>query len=117
MSAEQNKAGEPSFEEAMRRLDEIVAEMEDNQTGIEEMIRGYEEGVRLLRVCRQRIDTARQRVELITADLENGKAALTPFDPAKVAEPPAQTHDDSDSKSKPRRGSKTDARTDDIRLF
>lgn len=68
-----------SFEDAMQRLDEIVTGMEDNQLPLEQMITSYEEGVRLLKVCRQRIEGARRRVELITADAEGGKATLTPF--------------------------------------
>lgn len=69
-----------SFEDAMQRLDEIVAGMEGSQLPLEEMITSYEEGVRLLRVCRQRIESARRRVELITTDLETGRATLAPFD-------------------------------------
>jgi exodeoxyribonuclease VII small subunit len=68
---------EPSFEDAMQRLDEIVAGMEDSQFSLEEMISSYEEGVRLLKLCRQRIDGARRRVELISGDLEGEKPPFT----------------------------------------
>jgi exodeoxyribonuclease VII small subunit len=80
MSKSSPKNDEPTFEDAMRRLDEIVAGMEDSQLSLEEMISSYEEGVRLLKLCRQRIDVARRRVELISGDLEGGKAILTPFE-------------------------------------
>ena len=120
MSDARKKEDEPSFESAMERLDEIVASMEGERMSLEDMVRIYEEGVRLLRVCRGRIDTAKRRVEMITADLEGTKATLAPFDPATAAaEPAASTTDDTDAKSRSRRtgSSKTDTKTDDIRLF
>lgn len=80
MSKSPPKSDEVSFEDAMQRLDEIVAEMEDAQPTLEDMISSYEEGVRLLKLCRQRIDGARRRVELISGDLDGSKASLTPFD-------------------------------------
>jgi len=114
MSDARKKEDEPSFEQAMERLDEIVSSMEGERMSLEDMVRSYEEGVRLLRVCRGRIDTAKRRVEMITADLEGGKATLAPFDPAASAEP--DTAGEAESKAKARRG-KTDTKTDDIRLF
>lgn len=106
----------------MERLDEIVASMEGERMSLEDMVRSYEEGVRLLRTCRSRIDTAKRRVELITADLEGTKTTLAPFDPATAADSTASATDDTDAKSRSRRastssGSKTDTKTDDIRLF
>lgn len=115
MSDARKKEGEPSFEDAMERLDEIVSSMEGERMSLEAMVRSYEEGVSLLRVCRNRIDTAKRRVEMITADLEGGKATLAPFDPAAGTSECAGT-DEGDAKSKGRR-SKTDNKTDDIRLF
>jgi exodeoxyribonuclease VII small subunit len=69
-----------SFEDAMESLDAIVASLEGERLPLEQMVASYERGMKLLRVCRTRIETARQRVELITADLEGrGKASLSEF--------------------------------------
>ena len=116
MSDARKKEDEVSFETAMERLDEIVSSMEGERMSLEDMVCSYEEGVRLLRVCRGRIDTAKRRVEVITADPEGGKATPTLFDPATAAEPAAPSTDEGESKSRARRG-KTDTKTDDIRLF
>lgn len=71
---------ELSFEEAMESLDAIVASLEGERLPLEEMVSSYERGMKLLRVCRGRIETARQRVEVITADLEGkGRATLDEF--------------------------------------
>ena len=97
MTGATKKQDEVSFEEAMERLEEIVSSMEGERLPLEDMVQSYEEGAKLLRVCRERIDVARQRVELITANLDGGgKAALTPFDPAAGSDaesspPPTET--------------------------
>lgn len=114
MSDARKKAGEVPFEAAMERLDEIVSSMEGECMSLEDMVRNYEEGARLLHSCRSRIDAAKRRVEMITADLDGGKATLTSFDPADESSPAIT--DDTESKSKGRR-SKTESQTDDIRLF
>ncbi len=110
-----NPQTDPSFEDAMQRLDEIVSGMEDSQLSLEEMISSYEEGVRLLKLCRQRIDGARRRVELISGDLEGGKAALTSF------EDTANDEETSESAEKPRnqlrRRKTAETEGGEIRLF
>lgn len=67
MPASPSSAPEPSFEEAMERLEEIVSAWRVSVCRWE-MVQSYAEGAQLLKVCRQRIEVARQRVELITAD-------------------------------------------------
>jgi exodeoxyribonuclease VII small subunit len=58
----------PSFEAAMERLEVIVEQMENARLPLEELIRGYEEGTRLIRVCSERLSAAEQRIEIITRD-------------------------------------------------
>ena len=45
-----------SFEKALERLQEIVAELEDPEKGLEASLELFEEGVGLSRLCRSRID-------------------------------------------------------------
>jgi exodeoxyribonuclease VII small subunit len=74
---------DPSFEEAMERLEEIVESMEGERLALDEMVGRYEEGARLLSLCRQRIEHARLRVERINTLLDgSGKAELREFDAA-----------------------------------
>jgi exodeoxyribonuclease VII small subunit len=87
MPTHDDQSEEPSFEAAMESLDAIVASLEGERLPLEEMVVSYERGMKLLRVCRSRIESARQRVELITADLEGrGKASLTEFTPQEGPE-------------------------------
>jgi exodeoxyribonuclease VII small subunit len=103
---------ELSFEDAMSRLDEIVGAMETDRMPLEEMIRSYEEGIGLLKNCRQRLDGARRRVEIISADLESGKASTSAFD-ADAAE---EEDDAPSSRQSPPKRRKS-AESDEIRLF
>lgn len=99
----------------MQRLDEIVSGMEDSQLSLEEMISSYEEGVRLLKHCRQRIDGARRRVELISGDLEGGKATLTPFEDTAEGDDASETADKPRNQTRRRKTAETEG--GEIRLF
>ncbi len=73
------------FEEAMRRLDEIVRAMESGEIGVEESIAQYEEAMRLAAHCRQILDSAEQRIQKIQLDAA-GRPQLTPFEAAEGGE-------------------------------
>lgn len=69
-----------TYEQAMARLEEVVARIESGESGLEESIGLYEEGVALGRRCREILTRAEQRVEHLSreaAGLEEtgGKAA------------------------------------------
>jgi len=67
------------FEEAMERLDRIVADMESGQIGIEESIAKYEEAMELASHCRRILEQAEQRVRKIHLDAQ-GRLKTEPFD-------------------------------------
>ena len=52
-----------TFEEALRRLEALVESLEADETGLEEALQAYEEGVELARFCLQRLETAELRVQ------------------------------------------------------
>jgi len=77
------KENEPrNFEDAMKRLDEIVAELEDDKLPLDEMIARYEEGVTLARTCGEKLEAAEQKVRLI-ARQSDGSIKLEEFDEAE----------------------------------
>ncbi len=76
------KSAKPlKFEDAMRRLDEIVRAMETGEIGVEESIAQYEEAMRLAAHCRQILDQAEQRIQKIQLDAA-GRPQITPFEAA-----------------------------------
>ncbi len=119
MPDDKRKPEDLSFEDAMDSLESIVSSLETERLPLAEMVSAYERGVKLLRTCRDRIATARQRVELITADLEGKNAAtLSEFQPMET---PDATAASGDSSKKSKRKSESDEPPQksaaDIRLF
>ncbi len=67
-----------SIESALARLEEIVEEIERNPPPLESLIERYEEGMKLLKTCREKLATAEQRIEIITRT-GRGEVGLEPF--------------------------------------
>jgi len=81
MSPPAKKAqAELNFEAAMDRLEAIVDEMESGKMMLEELIVRYEEGMKLVKVCQERLASAEQRIEIITRN-HAGKPAVKEFEP------------------------------------
>ena len=58
-----------SFEDALKRLGQIVEQLESGTLPLEESLLLFEEGVRLARASQARLDAAERRVEeLLTVD-------------------------------------------------
>lgn len=66
------KSKEKSFEEQLRRLQEISEKLEDDETGIEDSIKLYEEGIKLAKYCYNTLDKAQLRVTELKNELEEG---------------------------------------------
>lgn len=80
MSSGAKKSGpELNFEAAIGRLEAIVDQMEDGKMPLEELIVRYEEGMKLVKVCQERLASAEQRIEIITRN-HSGKPAVKPFE-------------------------------------
>ena len=67
-----------SFEEALRRLEEIVEMLESDELPLEKALEVFEEGVRMSRICSE----IRQRAELKVEELirqSDGTIEFVPF--------------------------------------
>lgn len=67
-NVKQNKSDESeeskiSFEDAIEKLEEIVVEMENEEIPLEKIIERYEEGVKLVKICQQRLSEAELKVQ------------------------------------------------------
>jgi len=72
-------AAEPvSIENAMERLENLVAEMESGQLPLDKLIGRYEEGVKLVRLCQEKLDAAEQKIQVITRNA-SGPSGLEDF--------------------------------------
>jgi exodeoxyribonuclease VII small subunit len=71
-----------TFEQALLKLEEIVRDLEDGQTGLEESLQRYEQGVVLLRRCHTQLRAAEQRIRLLTGEDGDGRPTTKPFEHA-----------------------------------
>ncbi len=68
--APSSDAGDVPFEQALGRLEEIVARLERGDLELEAALSAFEEGVSLSRSCADRIEQAERRIEAL---VEKGK--------------------------------------------
>ena len=68
------------FEYAIERLEKIIGKMENERVPLEEMLKDYEEGTKLLSVCKEKISIARKKVEKINKDLNKDAPKLDELD-------------------------------------
>jgi exodeoxyribonuclease VII small subunit len=59
------KGKEPTFEEALKNLENVVARLESGEIKLEESIRLFEEGMKLSSLCQKRLDDADRKIEVL----------------------------------------------------
>lgn len=69
-----------NFEEAIERLENIIDKMEGERIPLEELLKDYEEGTKLLNACKEKINTAKEKVEKINDSLNEDIPSLDPLD-------------------------------------
>ena len=73
------KAKEPaSFEEAVKRLEAIVARMEAGAEDLDAMVKDFEEGRALVDFCGKKLTAIERKVEILTRRAD-GSTAAEPF--------------------------------------
>jgi exodeoxyribonuclease VII small subunit len=86
-----------SFEQSLKRLEEIVHLLEEGDLGLNESLERYEEGVKLLRQSYDLLQRAERRIELLSGVDAEGNPITKPFDDTATA--------DIDDKSRRRKSS------------
>ena len=56
-----------SYEQSMKRIEEIVAILESSELTIDESMKLYEEGVKLTAFCNKYLDNAEQKIVKLSA--------------------------------------------------
>lgn len=54
-----------NYEQSLRRLDEILAALENEQIGLDQSLKLFEEGIELLRSASAQLDEAETRVQML----------------------------------------------------
>ncbi len=59
---------EIKFEKAMKRLEQIVEELEKGELDIDKSLEIFEEGIKMSRVCSKKLNEAEAKIEKLTED-------------------------------------------------
>ena len=73
------------FDEALRKLEEIVQRLEAGEISLEESIRLFEAGVQLSRICGGKLEEAERKIEMLVKDGPDGLRSV-PFPDAEGEE-------------------------------
>ena len=67
-----------SFEKALARLEEIAAEMESGELGLEKMVAAFEEGQKLVKLCSSKLNEVEKKIEQLVKNAD-GSVGTEPF--------------------------------------
>ncbi|MBN2453812.1 MAG: exodeoxyribonuclease VII small subunit [Candidatus Omnitrophica bacterium] len=70
---------EMKFEEALKKLEKIVGELEGGDLPLDEALEKYEEGIRLSKTCAKKLEAAKKKVEMLIKN-EDGSVEIREFD-------------------------------------
>lgn len=57
---------EIKFEEALKKLEKIVEDLEKGELSLDEALKKYQEGIELSRVCSGRLEAAKKKIEVLS---------------------------------------------------
>lgn len=75
----ENKINNMDLESAMKRLDEVVNELSEQNVKLERSLALYEEGVALVRYCSSKLESVERKIEALRMT-EDGEIVKVPFD-------------------------------------
>jgi len=67
----------PSYEESLKRLEELVGQLETGKLSLEQSIAAYEEGKKLSKFCLDRLKDAQNKIQLLLE--KDGKLETSPL--------------------------------------
>ena len=67
-----------TFEQSMKKLEQIVQELESGDLPLEEAMQKFEEGIKLSKLCSEKLDETEKKVTLLLQD-QKGNVSEKPF--------------------------------------
>ncbi len=80
MSETEKDSADLSFEEALKRLEDIVRKLESGDVPLDQSIELYSQGEQLRTLCQKRLEAAQAKIEKITLDRDGKPAGTVGFD-------------------------------------
>jgi exodeoxyribonuclease VII small subunit len=68
----------PKFEDSLKQLETIVAQLEKGDLPLEDSIKLFEEGIRLSAACKEELDAAEGKVQILLKQ-RDGSMKAEPF--------------------------------------
>ena len=68
-----------SFEAAMDKLEQQVRRLESGNITLDEALSSFEEAVKLVKICNEKLDTAERKIKILT-ESSDGTVTDAPFD-------------------------------------
>jgi exodeoxyribonuclease VII small subunit len=87
MAAEKTKQPQ-GFEKSMERLEAVVSEMEGGDLSLEDMIKRFEEGQKLIGFCSKKLDEVERKIEILVKK-NSGEVEAVPFEEEPPTSAPA----------------------------
>jgi exodeoxyribonuclease VII small subunit len=84
MNQPPSPANPERFEDALKKLEEIVQRLERGELTLEDSLSCYEEGIRLSRFCHAKLEEAERKIETLVKDARGDVALDENGDPKKV---------------------------------
>lgn len=87
---------EIKFEEALKKLEDIVSKLEAGDMSLEESLAKYEDGIKLSKICSRQLEAAKSKVELLMKS--GGKFEIKDFgnSPSEESKPKSKRSKKSD---------------------
>ncbi|MCK4984296.1 MAG: exodeoxyribonuclease VII small subunit [Desulfobacterales bacterium] len=67
-----------TFEQSIKQLEQIVQELEDGDLHLEKALKKFEEGMKLTKLCSEKLDETEKKVSILLKNSE-GRIAERPF--------------------------------------
>jgi exodeoxyribonuclease VII small subunit len=68
-----------TFESSLKELESVVDKLEKGELSLEESLRLYEQGIKLVKFCSSQLDAAEKKIEILQKEL-NGQMKAVPFE-------------------------------------
>lgn len=70
-----------TFEESLKELEQLVADMESGSMGLEDMVKAFEQGQELVKSCTDRLNEVERRIEVIRKKADGSADTAVPLPP------------------------------------
>lgn len=76
MPSTKNKSGEVNFEQSLEKLEKLVEKLESGELGLDESLQQFEEGVKLYKVCKEKLDATEKKLNVLTDQMKEAPSEL-----------------------------------------